>query len=111
MRGGRIEDRRRFKELELPLRRRAPGLRENRAHLCVAERLEIARDVDRLVHELHAIAAGDHDRSREVERVLEAFLGRDGLRLQNDSVRHALHAKNADALTYELGEDELLEAP
>ena len=83
---------------------------EKRLHIRRGHRSERAKGAQRLVEYLHAIAAGDDDGRRKVQRVVETFDRRHRARLENDSVGHALHAEHADFLLHQLGEHELLEA-
>ena len=71
---------------------------------------KVLRRLERLIENLHAVAAGDDDRRRQIQRVVQALDRRHGVRSQDDAVRHALHAEHADVLLHELGQDELLEA-
>src|SRR5690242_4718073 len=86
MGGGRIEERRRLEELELSICRRRSRLLEEPPNVGIAHRSERARRVEGLLEDLHAVAAGDYHRRRQVHCIVKTLRGRDRLRLEDDPV-------------------------
>ena len=62
------------------------------------------------VEAFHALAPGDHHRSREGERVVQALGRRHFAALQNISVAHRFHSQHTDASLHQLREDLVPEA-
>ena len=75
-----------------------------------AHRPKRARDLQCLLKNANAITAGDDDRRRKIQSVVQTLDRRHRVRLQDDPVRHALHTQHTNGRPHELGKHELLEA-
>jgi hypothetical protein len=108
--GGGVEFHRCFEEFEFAFFCGVGGAGEERGNLVVAHGLEGFGGFDGLIENFHAIDAGDDDRGRKVEGVVEAFDGFDDVTVEDNAAAHGFHAEHTNALLDELWQDLLFEA-
>src|SRR5262245_50912054 len=73
--------------------------------------MECTNGFECLGENLQAVNSSDHNRRRQIERIMEALNGSHRMGLQEDAVGHALHSQDPDVTANQLGQDLLLKAP
>src|SRR5438552_6939041 len=107
---GRVEIVRRLVALERPRPRRAGGLGQKGSHRPGRQRPEGPRGMERLLEDLHRVAARDHDARREVHRIVKALAWDHGLAGRYLAISEGLHPKDSDPFLHQDRQDLLLEA-
>src|SRR5580765_2717295 len=107
---GAVEERGRLEWLERSAGRGGCGPGEHRLEFPIAQGTEGAHGIERLREDLQAVDARDDHRSGQVHREVQAFERGDRIRLEQDTVPHALHSEDTDALPDQLRDHHLREA-
>src|SRR6516225_9325153 len=92
------------------MRRGLMSFRQQCIYIILVERMKRFDGFECLVQSLHAVNARDNDGGRKIQRVVQTLDRRYSLRLQQDSVRHALHSEYAHLKPYQLRQNHLLKA-
>ena len=98
---GRVEVVRRLVALEHTGFRRAGTLGQESPHRFRRHRPEGPRGMERLLEDLHRVAARDHDARREVHRIMQALDRADGLAGRDLAIPEGLHPEDSDPLLHE----------
>src|SRR5438132_8125761 len=94
---GAVELRGGLERLVLPGHGRLCGFGEQLGNCRLAHRLESACGFEGLIQALHGLAAVNHNRRRQRQRIVQAFDGRDGAALQDVAIAHGLHPQYGDS--------------
>src|SRR5437879_7061178 len=110
MRDGRVEVVRRLVSLERTCACRVCGLGQKGPYLLGRHRPEGPRDMERLLEDLHRVAARDHDARGQVHRIVQALDWGHRLAGRDLTIPEGLHPEDSDPLPHEDRQDLSLEA-
>src|SRR5690242_1113879 len=85
----------RLERFEAARARRRCGFCEKLLEFSPAQRVKCLDRFKGLLNDWHAVDSGDVDRSRQTQRIMQAFDRRHCIGLEENAVGHALHSKNA----------------